>query len=169
MRKLIFICIVLVLIKPVFANDVDNITILAKEIGPELIRLDFDFAYKSTVKHQGNYTPKVSYIAKYQIIFVIVKNNSESILNINPNYFTLVSNKKISYSYSSETHVFKEKVGFLDENPIQTVDVYPGTISEGFLLFEKRYEGERPQKLFFKNLNKHISTDIILDKKVKVE
>lgn len=168
MRKLIFfIFIFLVLIKPNFANNVNDIVILAKEIGPELIRKDFDFAYNSTVKGQGKYTPKVLYIAKYQIIFIRVKNNSESILNVNPNYFTLVSNKKVSYSYSSETHGFKEEVGFLDENPIQAVDVYPGTISEGFLLFEKKYEDERPQKLFFKNLNKHISTDVILDKNVK--
>lgn len=168
MRKLIFfIFIFLALIKLNFANGVNDIVILAKEIGPELIRKDFEFAYKSTVQGQGNYTPKVSYIVKYQIIFVRIENNSKSILNVNPNYFTLVSNKKVSYSYSSETHAFKEELGFLGENPIQAVDVYPGTISEGFLLFEKKYENERPQKLFFKNLNKHISTDVILDKDVK--
>lgn len=168
MQKLIFfIVIVFALIKPSFANDADNIVILAKEIGPDLIRKDFEFEYNSTVKGEGNYTPKVLYIAKYQVVFIRIENNSESILAVNPNYFTLVSNKKVSYSYSSETHAFKEEIGFLDEDPIQTVDVYPGTISEGFLLFEKKYEDERPQKLFFKNLDKHISADVILDENVE--
>ena len=98
---------------------------------------------------------------------MIIENNSESILNVNPNYFTLVSNMKASYSYSAETHAFKDKIKFLSISPLQSVDVYPGTITEGFLLFEKKYKNERPKKLFFKNIEKHIAVDVLLDKKVK--
>jgi hypothetical protein len=107
------------------------------------------------------------YISKYQIINMIIENNSESILNVNPNYFTLVSNMKASYSYSAESHAFKDKIKFLSISPLQSVDVYPGTITEGFLLFEKKYKNERPKKLFFKNIEKHIAVDVVLDKKVK--
>tara|TARA_B100000959_G_scaffold232853_1_gene249943 strand:+ start:2653 stop:3153 length:501 start_codon:yes stop_codon:yes gene_type:complete len=165
MKKSLFtIFILLVLATPSFADDT---VILAKEIGPELIRKDFEYSFSSTFKGQGSYTPIVSYIAKYHVIFIKVENHSESILNLNPNYFTLVSDKKVSYSYSPETHAFKEKLGFLTENSIQAVDVYPNTMSEGFLLFDKKHEDERPQKLYFKNLNKHIPTDVVLDKNVK--
>ena len=74
---------------------------------------------------------------------------------------------KTSYSYSSETHGFKDKIKFLSISPLQSVDVYPGTITEGFLLFEKKYKNECPPKLFFKNIKEHIAVDVIPDKKVK--
>lgn len=144
----------------------NEIVIVAKEIGPEIIRKDFELAFASTVKGQGNYKTKVLYIAQYQVVGVIIKNKSSEIFNVNPNYFTLVSDMKTSYPYSSETHGFKDKIKFLSISPIQAVDVYPGTITEGFLLFEKKHKDERPQKLFFKNPNKFLSTDVILDKKV---
>ncbi len=145
----------------------EEVVITAKEIGPEIGRKDFKFAYAASVKGQGKYEPKILYISKYQIISLKVENNSESILNVNPNYFTLVSNKKASYAYSVETHGFKDKIKFLSISPLQSVDVYPGTITEGFLLFEKKYENERPKKLFFKNIEKIIGVDVVLDKKVK--
>ena len=71
---------------------------------------------------------------------------------------------KISYPYSSETYGFKDKIKFLSIGPLQSVDVYPGTTTEGFLVFEKKYEEERPQKIFFKNLNEHIAVDVVIDK-----
>jgi len=166
-KKIIYFMVTIFFISNLcFAGEV---VITAQEIGPEIIREDFELAYAATVKGRGRYKPKVLYIAKYQIVDLIIENNSESILNVNPNYFTLVSNMKVSYSYSSETHVFKEKVKFLSISPLQSVDVYPGTITEGFLLFEKKYKDERPAKLFFKNIEKHIATDVVLDKKVKTQ
>ena len=147
-----------------FAND---IIITAEEIGPEIIRQDFQLAFASLKKGNGSYKSKVLYIAQYQVISVIIENKSNEILNVNPNYFTLVSNMKRSYPYSSETHGFKDKISFISMSPIQAVDVYPGTVTEGFLLFEKKYKKEKPQKIFFKTLNKLLSTDIVLDKKVK--
>jgi len=88
-------------------------------------------------------------------------------LNVNPNNFTLVSDMKTSYPYSSETHEFKDKVPFINESPLQGVNVYPRTTTEGFLLFEKKYKDERPQKLYFQNIKEHLSIDVILDKKVR--
>lgn len=165
MKKIIyFMFAVFFISKLCFAGEV---VITAKEIGPEIIRKDFELAYSATVKGQGKYESKVLYISKYQIINMIIENNSESILNVNSNYFTLVSNMKTSYSYSSETHVFKDKIKFLSISPLQSVDVYPGTITEGFLLFEKKYKNECPQKLFFKNIKEHIAVDVVPDKKVK--
>lgn len=167
MKKAIFFMLTVFFMSQLcFAGEV---VIIAKEIGPEIIRKDFELAYAATVKGQGKYEPKVLYISKYQIISVIIENNSESILNVNPNYFTLVSNMKASYPYSSETHVFKDKIKFLPISPLQSVDVYPGTITEGFLLFEKKYKNERPKTLFFKNIEKHVAVDVALDKKVKTQ
>ena len=167
MKKIIyFMFAVFFISKLCFAGEV---VITAKEIGPEIIRKDFELAHSATVKGQGKYEPKVLYISKYQIINMIIENNSESILNVNPNYFTLVSNMKASYSYSSETHAFKDKIKFLSISPLQSVDVYPGTTTEGFLLFEKKYKNERPKKLFFKNIEKHIAADVLLDKNVKTQ
>jgi hypothetical protein len=74
---------------------------------------------------------------------------------------------KASYPYSSETHIFKDKVNFIEESPLQAVDVYPGTTTEGFLLFEKKYKDERPEKLYFQNTKEHLSIDVILDKNVR--
>lgn len=165
MKKIIyFMFTILFMSQLCFAEEV---VITAKEINREIARIDFELAYAATVKGQGKYESKVLYISKYQIINIKVENNSESILNVNPNYFTLVSNKKASYAYSTETHGFKDKIKFLSISPLQSVDVYPGTITEGFLLFEKKYENERPEKLFFKNIEKIIGVDVVLDKKVK--
>ena len=147
-----------------FAGEV---AIEAKEIGPEIVRKDFELAYSATVNKQGTYKPKVLYITKYQIIGITIRNNTDSILNVNPNHFTLVSNMQASYSYDAETYAFKDKIKFLSISPLQSVDVYPGTMAEGFLLFPKKYEDECPNKLFFKNVEKHIGVDVVLDKKVK--
>ena len=143
------------------------LTMKAEEIGPKIIRQDFELAFASTTKGNGSYKPKVLYISQYQVIRVIIENTSDEILNVNPNYFTLVSNMRTSYSYSAETHGFKDKVSFISMSPIQSVDVYPGTLTEGFLLFEKKGKDERPQKLFFKNSKTLISIDVLLDEKVK--
>jgi hypothetical protein len=140
---------------------------MVEEVGPKISRMDFELAYASTVKGRENYKTNISYIAKYQIIYIRIKNNSNGVLNVNPNSFTLVSNMKISYHYSSETHTFKDKIRFIDESPLQAVNVYPGTTTEGFLLFDKKHEDERPQKLFFQNIKEHLSIDVILDKKVR--
>lgn len=145
----------------------EQIKISAIEIGPELIRKDFDLAYASTMKGNGRYEPKVLYISRFHVIHIKIINDSGNILNVNPNYFTLVTSTKRSCSYSSETHGFKQQIRFIGTSPISSVDVYPGTSTEGFLLFEKQHEDERPKTLYFKNLNKHISTEIVLDKKVK--
>ena len=144
-----------------------TLTMKAYEIGPEIIRQDFELAFASTTKGNGSYKPKVSYIAQYQVIRVVIENTSNEILNVNPNYFTLVSNMKTSYPYSAETYGFKDKVSFISISPIQSVDVYPGTLTEGFLLFEKKGKDERPLKLFFKKSKTLISTDVLLDEKVK--
>jgi len=45
---------------------------------------------------------------------------------------------KISYSYSPEIYVFKDKIKLITISPLQSVDVYPGTITEGFSLFSKK-------------------------------
>jgi hypothetical protein len=76
---------------------------------------------------------------------------------------------KVSYPYSSETYAFKDNVSFIDERPLQAVNVYPKTTTEGFLLFEKKYKDERPQKLYFQNIKGHFAIDVILDKKVQKE
>jgi len=51
---------------------------------------------------------------------------------------TKVSNMKISYSYSPEIYVFKDKIKLITISPLQSVDVYPATITEGFSLFSKK-------------------------------
>lgn len=144
-----------------------KIAIAAKDFGPELVRRDFKFAYAYIDEKEDNYVSKALYISKYQIVFVKIHNNSDEILNINPNYFTLVSNEKLSYPYSSETHNFKRNLSWLDDNALQHQDVYPDTFVEGFLLFEKKDKNEYPVKLFFKNPNIMISVDIVLDKNVE--
>ena len=160
MKKILLVCmLILSFSNTIFAGDV---IIKAKELGRKLARDDCDLTIKLMEK-TGTYKTNVFYMGEYQIIGVEVENNSESIVNVNPNYFTLVSNKKASYAYSSETHVFKDKLKYISISPIQAVDVYPGTITEGFLLFEKKYKKERPKKLFFKNLKTHIGVDVILD------
>lgn len=120
-----------------------DIKVIAKEIGPELIRKDFEI----TLSSRG--MPKVLYISKYQVVYIKIENNSEDILNVNPNYFTLISNMKRSYSYSPETYKFEDKIGFININCLQAVDVYPDTITKGFLLFDKKYKNKRPKLLFF--------------------
>lgn len=158
-----FVCIMFLLSGVALAG---NVKITAIEIGPQLRRIDFELAYKA-IGSKVRYKNKVLYISKYQVIGVEIENNSDSVVNVNPNYFTLVSNMKASYAYSSETHGFKDKVQFVSKSPVQAVDVYPGTITEGFLLFERKYEDERPKKLYFKNLQAHIGVDVLLDPKVK--
>ncbi len=144
-----------------------GIIIMAKDIGPELIREDFKLGYTSAVKGQGKYQSKVLYIAKYQVVYIIIKNNSNSVLKVNPIYFTLVSNMKRSYSYSDETYAFKDRIKWLSISPLQPTYVYPRTTVEGFLLFDKRGKNEYPKKLFFQNNGKYISVDVILDKKAR--
>lgn len=141
-----------------------GIQITAKDLGIDLIVKDFNLDYASTVKGNGSYQSKFFYISKYQIVGVTVKNNSNKILNVNPNYFTLVSNMKRSYPYSSQTHGFKDRVSFVGMDPIQAVDVYPGTDTEGFLLFEKDFKDEKPKTLYFKNHNSVLSVGVMTNK-----
>jgi len=164
--KSIFFCIIAVLLTAphAFSNDV---SISAREIGPEMVRKDFEFRYESSINGRGTYESVSMYVVKYQIIAIEMQNNSNNIVNVNPNHFTMVSNMKTSYPYSSETHIFKDKVKFITLNPFQAVDVYPHTDTSGFLVFERQYEKERPKTLHFKNNDILISTHVQLDPKVK--
>ena len=145
----------------------DQPTFTGLEFGPKIVRMDFELWNALIDKGLRNYKPNVSCIVKYQIVYIKIENNSKSILNVNQNNFTLVSNMKISYPCSSETHVFKDKVHSIIESPLQSVNVYPRTTTEGFLIFEKKYKDERPQNLYFQNANEHLSIDVILDKKIQ--
>lgn len=165
MKKLLLLSILLLCFVNIsWANSIE---IKAIEFGPEIIRKDFELAYTSTMKGDGSYKPKVLYISKFHIIYVEIINGSDKVINVNANYFTLVTNKKRSCSYSSETHGFKKRIQFIKTLPFSSVDVYPGTITDGFLLFDKKYEKEKPKTLYFRNPQQHLSTDVILDKKTK--
>lgn len=164
MKQIFFLFFISIFVCDIcFAED---ISFRAREFGPEIVREDFKLAYASTVEKKGNYETKVLYIASYQIVHIEIFNESKNVLNINPNNFTLVSDANRSYTYSSETHSFKNEIHFLATNPLQAVDVYPGTMTDGFLLFDKRVEDERPKKLYFKN-SERIFEIIVESDKIK--
>lgn len=148
-----FILILLLSISIVHSNEID---IIAFDIERKMVNLDFELAYKG---HKSN----VLYITKYQAISIKIKNNSKNIININPNYFTLVSNKNRSYSYSPETYIFKKKVEVLPFNELSNVRLYPNTETQGFLIFDKTYEDEKPERLYFDNnqLSREVKIEIL--------
>lgn len=151
MKKVILIFILSISI--MYSSEIEMI---AFDIQKKMVTLDFELAYKG---HKSN----VLYITKYQSVLIKIKNNSKNIININPNYFTLVSNKRRSYSYSPETYIFKKKVQVLPFNELSNVKLYPNTETQGFLIFDKTYEDEKPEKLYFDNnqLSSEIKIEIL--------
>jgi hypothetical protein len=123
------------------ANPID---IVGFNIDKKLVNLDFEIAFNGGKS-------QVLYITKYQIVLVKIKNTSNKVVDINPNYFTLVSDKQRSYSYSSETYAFKRNLKFLPFNELSNLKLYPNTETEGFLVFDKSYKDEKPNKLYFDN------------------
>ncbi len=160
MKKTITILLLLAITSICFAQ---NIVITATDILPELVRMDFD--YMISLGGDSSYS-NVLYLTQYQIVYIQIKNNTESVLFINPNYFTLISSYNISLPYSSETHVINDKISWLTFTQLQSVDVYPGTTTAGILLFEKEHDHEYPVTIYFNGLNgSPIAVDVILDEK----
>src|SRR5712664_3662604 len=90
MKKLMYCTFIIISIAKL-CFSAGNISITAEEFGPKVARMDFELAYASTVKGQGNYKTNIVYIMEYQIIYIKIENNSNDVLNVNPNNFTLVS------------------------------------------------------------------------------
>lgn len=146
----------------------DELLLVAEDLGPALIRADFEIMSKSqSMGVSRRYEPKVLYIGKYQIIYIALYNGSSDIIHVNPNDFTLVSSKAVSYPYSSETYAFNDKIGNFPTKPIQAVNLYPSTKTKGFLLFDRSYKDEHPQKLYFHSGPHRINIDVTLDDKAK--
>jgi hypothetical protein len=166
MKKLVLlVAIVACLLAPGVAYS-QNLKIFAQDITFEVIRTELRLSMSAT---KSGKTPPDLKCVNYSnsAILIDIKNTSNRVVHINPNYFTAICDNGYSYSYSSKTYEYARDFPWINEHPLGSVKLLPGTKARGYLLFKNQNSEEQPQILYFDNGPVRQKVKIIPPKKVK--